>query len=98
MNKKDRQKLYQDAINKWGEVAQLEMAQEEATELALAVRKFIRQPNKKRENDLAGELADNEIMNEQLNYIFPNLRTQIDEIKLSKLNRLRKRLDNSQFN
>jgi len=37
--------IYQKAIDKWGERSQLEMAQEEATELALAVRRFIIDPH-----------------------------------------------------
>lgn len=87
----------QKAIYVWGKIAQLEMAQEESTELALAIRKFIRQDSEERLIDMCGEIADVEIMIEQIKYMFPSAQSRIDDIKIFKINRLKGRLDKLQF-
>jgi NTP pyrophosphatase (non-canonical NTP hydrolase) len=86
--------IYRRAIDLWGERGQLEMAQEEATELALAVRKYIREPNMSRLDDLAGEVADVEIMVAQMKEMIPDLSHTVEEKKLFKLNRLEVRIEN----
>ena len=63
---KTREEVYKMAVEKWGEKVQLEMAQEEATELALAVRKHIRKNDKESFINLVEEVADVEIMIEQI--------------------------------
>lgn len=85
------------AIEVWGERAQLEMAQEESTELALAIRKYIRQPNEERLNDMSGEIADVEIMIEQLKLMLPSIQSRVDEIKDFKITRLKGRLEKQEF-
>lgn len=92
-----KQELYERTIKTWGEKSQFEMAQEEATELALAVRKFIRKGNDKTFQDLAGEIADVEIMIEQMKLMEKSLPMVIDEIKFQKLERLEKRINFIQF-
>ena len=98
MKKEKREELYQKAIEKWGAVSQIEMLNEESIELALAVRKFLRN-NKNSEyeftnaTNLIEEIADVEIMIEQLCYIFTNFREQIQEVKDFKLQRLEKRIN-----
>jgi NTP pyrophosphatase (non-canonical NTP hydrolase) len=87
--------IYKQAIEKWGEKSQLEMAQEEATELALAIRKFIRNGCYKTFDDLASELADVEIMTEQIKVIYPELIEKIQEHKEFKLERLVKRINDN---
>jgi hypothetical protein len=87
----------QKAIDIWGKRAQLEMAQEESTELALAIRKFIRQDSEERLIDMCGEIADVEIMIEQIKYMFPSIQSRVDDIKIFKINRLKGRLDKLQF-
>ena len=89
--------LYERAIAVWGERSQLEMAQEESTELALAIRKFIRQQDEKRFLDMAGEIADVEIMIAQIKMMFPTIEEKVDVLKIFKLNRLETRLDNLKF-
>jgi len=89
--------IYKKTIEKWGQTAQLEMAQEEATELALAVRKFVRNSTEERFVDMCGEIADVEIMIEQIKYMFPSVQSRVDETKAFKLDRLSKRVDNSSF-
>ena len=89
--------IYKKTIEKWGKRAQLEMAQEESTELALSIRKFIRQDSEERLIDMCGEMADVEIMIEQIKFMFPSAQSRIDEIKAFKLDRLSKRVDAGVF-
>ena len=98
MKKEKREELYQKAIEKWGVVSQIEMLNEESIELALAVRKFLRN-NKIPEyeftnaTNLIEEMADVEIMMEQLCYIYPSFKNQIQEVKDFKLQRLEKKIN-----
>ena len=98
MKKEKREELYQKAIEKWGVVSQIEMLNEESIELALAVRKFLRN-NKNPEyeftnaTNLIEEIVDVEIMMEQLCYIYPSFKNQIQEVKDFKLQRLEKRIN-----
>lgn len=92
MTVQQRKTLYQKAIDTWGDRAQLEMAQEEATELALAIRKLIRG----KENavaELVSEMADVEIMIEQIKFMSPHWVMAIESEKDFKLNRLNDRLN-----
>ena len=100
MNKQYRIFTYKRAIEKWGVDAQMDMAQEESTELALAIRKYRRNPNDETFESLIGEIADVEIMIEQIRLIHKptNMNKRINEIKEYKINRLGKRLDENQFN
>ena len=98
MEKLRKEKIYSDAIQLWGRRAQLEMAQEEATELALAVRKFISDgDNPQRYFDLAGEIADVEIMIEQIKFMLPSIGQYIETKKEEKLVRLEKRIADKTF-
>ncbi len=87
-----KEEIFDKAIEIWGIRSQLEMAQEESTELALAVRKFIRTSNEKRFNDMAGEIADVEIMIEQIKRMYPEIKYEIEDQKVFKINRLKERL------
>lgn len=96
MKKEKREELYQKAIEKWGVVSQIEMLNEESTELALAVRKYIRHwksDDIKYVINLVEEIADVEIMIEQVCSIHPHFRDKIEEIKEFKLQRLEKRIN-----
>lgn len=86
--------IYIRAIEKWGVKSQLEMAQEEAIELALAIRKFIRTPNERTLADLADEIADVDIMINQILRIEPKLITMVKSRKKFKLHRLLARINN----
>lgn len=97
MKKTDRLELYKRAEKKWTQRSQLEMAQEESTELALACRKFIRQQNDTTFQKLCNEVADVEIMIEQLKMMYPSIETVVPNIKDAKLARLKERLDNNSF-
>lgn len=91
------EKILRSAIRKWGNRAQLEMAQEEATELALACRKFIRVQNDINFDNLAEEIADVEIMIQQLKYMFPDLERRSEGAKIGKIKRLEKRINENRF-
>ena len=97
MKKSEQAFLFKATIAKWGERAQLEMAQEECTELALAIRKYIRKQNEDTFSDLYSEVAGVEIMIAQLKLMFPNLQPGINVIKNIKLNRLKTRIDEGRF-
>lgn len=80
MDLTQRNEVYKKALDRWGQRAQLEMAQEEATELALAVRKYIRKDDDITFSQLVEEIADVEIMIEQIQMMYNemNLRNIID--------------------
>ena len=89
--------IYDRTIEKWGHRSQLEMAQEEATELALAVRKHIRKNDEDSWLDMCYEIADVEIMIEQIKRMFPSSISAIEQAKSYKLERLEKRLNENKY-
>lgn len=99
MELEKRNEVYLKAIKKWGAKAQLEMAQEEATELALSIRKEIRRNDEESFGNLVEEIADMEIMIEQINLMYNDLgfRQMVDSQKAFKISRLLKRLDEDSF-
>jgi|GEM_PF-1170886 len=99
MNLKQRNEIYQQAVDKWGAQAQMEMANEEATEFALAVRKQLRKNNDQSFANLVEEFADIEIMLEQVELMHSHLgfRDMINAQKEYKIKRLKKRLDEDSF-
>lgn len=82
-------KIYQDAINKWGQESQLNMLVEECAELISAVNRLRR--GNTDSVPVLEELADVDIMIEQMKMIFD--RNTIESIKCSKLSRLRERIN-----
>lgn len=99
MTEEKRNEIFKLAIGTWGQRAQLEMAQEEATELALAIRKHMRNSDQRSFNNLVEEIADVEIMIEQISMMNNSIefRELVEAQKEYKLIRLAKRLDNSSF-
>lgn len=89
MQKSKEVSICQKAIQKYGKSAQMVVAIEECSELQKALTKTLReQPNLL---NIAEEIADVEIMIEQLKLIFKNER-QVEEFKKHKLMRLEKNL------
>ncbi|WP_437918425.1 hypothetical protein [Sphingobacterium sp. LRF_L2] len=86
------------AITLWGEAAQVEMLQEEATELALAARKHVRENSIDSLNHLAEEIADVTIMIEQMTLIYENLSKDVAICRAMKLARLERRIAEKNFN
>jgi NTP pyrophosphatase (non-canonical NTP hydrolase) len=85
MNKKQ---LYEKALVTWGRTSQMDMLVEECAELIKATQKFNHRCGIY--YDVTEELADVEIMCEQMRLIFNPVR--IDEIKRQKLERLERLL------
>ena len=79
--------LYSEARHKWGDSAQVNMAVEEMGECIAALMQWRR--DRGSNADVAAELADVEIMCEQLRLMFPG----VEEAKKRKLARLAKRLE-----
>ena len=90
----ESKQIYKQAIEKWGVDSQVDMLQEECIELALAIRKFRREPSAERFKDVCEELADVTIMTEQMKEI-PNIFNSSMVFKEQKLKRLQKRITNN---
>ncbi len=86
-----KEEIYKAAINKYGVFAQIEMAVEECSELIQAIQKTKRDNNIETSNHVCEEIADVEIMIEQLRGIFNS--DMIDKYKQEKLERLNKRIN-----
>lgn len=82
--------LYAAAVKKYGKPSQLIMCMEEMAELTKELSKSIRGADNSAA--IAEEMADVEIMLEQLRLIYRN-RSEVDTIKADKLRRLAYRLE-----
>lgn len=80
--------VYERAVNLWGTPSQLALAVEECSELIKEISKWGRTNNGSDEYKVADEIADVEIMMEQLRYIVG--REKVDAAKKRKLERLRR--------
>ena len=85
----ERENLYGFALVRFGREAQIFMAIEELGELQVELAKYLGSRTKDVQ-DLYSEIADAEIMIEQLRYMFVS--SEIDKIKEKKLDRLEKLL------
>jgi NTP pyrophosphatase (non-canonical NTP hydrolase) len=97
MNKINRSKLYRLARAKWGEQSQLMVFIEECSELIQSISKYnrYRKTSAQPSRDLAEEIADVEIMIEQLELMhdWENFRIKINTAKHDKLLRLKEIVD-----
>jgi len=80
--------LYELSWTKWGAQSQLAMLAEESAELIKAALKFSREVNGSTKIDLMEEIADVEIMIDQIKHCLVLSPNAIDDIKQRKLNRL----------
>ncbi len=89
------QEIIQKAVKKYAKREQLEMLQEESTELALATRRLIRKGDSDDliEN-LASEMADVTIMIQQMLLIYDGLEQKVNTKIANKLDRLHLRMSN----
>ena len=83
----ERHEIYTDAIRAYGETTQELIAMEECAELIQA----ISHKHRGRSNNLAEEIADCEIMLEQLK-IINNCHERVETIKREKIERLARRV------
>ncbi len=77
-----------EAICKWGELAQLEMAEEELLELILAIKDYKRGRQGDRRSAVIEEMADVYLMLDQLREIFLIKGTELEGVRKQKLIRL----------
>lgn len=89
MEKEKRIELYQKALSKWGEEAQLNMVYEEVGELLTAMSRFKR--GRTSHYDVMTELADVSIMVEQIATLMNY--EDFEKEKDYKLTRLKERLE-----
>jgi len=88
--------VLKEAIKKWGNQSQLNMLHEEIGELMQAINKFNRKGDYQSRDNLHEEIADVEIMLEQLKLMIDgNPRAGIYSHKCEKLKRLKERVENS---
>lgn len=93
MNEKEKE-LYKKAIDHWGIPAQLKVATEESAELIVEIVKYQRSVNGSTINSIAQEVADVEIMMDQLKVVF-NFEDMVEKLKKVKLERLEQLIKNA---
>lgn len=91
MPKKVRERKLLFLINHYGTRIQQDIAIEELSELQKAIIKYRREPSDKTKEAVVEEIADVQVMLEQLKMIF-YCRTKIDEIMDAKIDRQIKRI------
>ncbi len=84
------------AIKQWGKDAQIDMLHEEIGELLQAINKHKRKGTDETITNLIEEIADVEILLEQLKLMI-NGHAGVEVFKIEKLQRLQKRLDKDDF-
>lgn len=89
MKELNKEIIYKNAIMNYGAIAQIDIAIEEMSELIQALSKYKRC----KKHNVEEEIADVQIMLDQLNLIFNN--KEIDYIKKIKIERLEHRLQNN---
>ncbi len=87
---KNKWSTYKKALKLWGLPFQIIMLGEEQGELFKTVSKLNRRKNNTTANDVAEEIADNEIMMEQMQVAFSIPRRWIDGWKARKIKALEK--------
>lgn len=93
---KERAEIYKEAVSQWGMDAQVNMAIEEMAELISALQHYRRLENwghKTTIEDITDEVADVEIMMEQLRFMFGINSLDLFQIKEKKLNRVKELLN-----
>lgn len=90
MTVKQRKELYKQAINQNGLTMQTLVLSEECSELVKACSKLVRKQGNQKANiaNLEEEIADVEIMIEQMKLYYGTKRCHIEHIKKEKLDRL----------
>jgi len=93
--KTNKEFIYQRAIDLWGAPLQAIVAIEEMAELTKEISKSLRKErlqNRAHDPELLAEIADVEIMLEQLKWYIPEGQKTVDEVKAQKLKRLEETL------
>lgn len=85
----DEKEIYRQALNKWGNIPQVTMVFEEMSELQKELCKNLR--GKENGIEIAEEIADVEIMLEQMKLLF-DIGKEVERYKTMKLKRLEERV------
>ena len=93
MRNNDRFEVYEAALEKWGVEAQLFMLFEEIGELQQAISKHHREGSLDTKNRIIEEVADVEIMLEQLRLVAHIPIGEVEAVKAEKIGKLRKILE-----
>lgn len=96
MDSKEKDKLYEQAVELWGKDLQMQMLVEECAELIVAIHHYTRFPDSVNLDKIVEEMADVSIMLEQVSLI-TNTRHTLNNSKEYKLNRLLERVDRELF-
>ena len=91
MRTKNEETVFSTAILNYGETSQIHMALEEMSELAKELCKAMRYSKQKYKSKVAEEVADVEIMLEQIKMIF-GINEDVEMWRLDKVVRLKERL------
>lgn len=92
MENMSNNEVFELAIRRYGKQAQIGQFHEEVGELMQAINKYNRKPSITMLSNIAEEIADVEIMLEQLKIIFCIDQCNVMEIKQAKVQRLKERL------
>lgn len=92
----DKNELYTRAVSMWGEDLQINLAIEEFSELITELSKYLKFKPASANYGLIEEIADAEIMIEQMKQIF-NCEDSVKIVKNKKLERLDKRINEMKF-
>lgn len=87
MIKEENKEIYRKALQKWGRDAQIKVAIEEFAELIVELAKENRSVNGTNWEKITEEMADAEVMLEQLKIVFANEK-EVEAKKEQKINRL----------
>ena len=88
--------VYEIARDFHGVDFELSMLQEECAELIVAISKLKRGVDNKALMNMAEEIADVENLLQQVRFWFPEIVTEINLMRVSKLDRLKKRIEDAQ--
>src|SRR5690349_1352975 len=91
------ERLYQRALNLWGTDAQMRMLVEECAELTVAVCHGLRgRTNERSIDELCAEIADVQIMCEQVALMIHDGKVRVEAARQVKLDRLRGRVETAE--
>lgn len=93
MNNKEINELYNKAIELWGIESQVKMGIEEASELIQALCKMMRGPNERRYQNLCEEIADLEIVMDQIKKIYNIDEKLVNKFKEEKLEKFKNKIE-----
>ena len=93
---KNNDPLFVRCIEVWGAEAQIRQGADECTELALALLHVLREKKTKALDCVIEEMADVELMMEQVKYMLSIPQDLIEKVKAKKVRRLKRLLKGSQ--